>query len=50
MYVNALKFLYNITLKRPEVVKGISHPSGPRPSRSFLARKKFSGPLRPFGQ
>ena len=30
MYVNALKFLYNITLKRPEVVKGISHPKRPK--------------------
>ena len=30
MYVNALKFLYNITLKRPEEVKGISHPKRPK--------------------
>jgi integrase/recombinase XerD len=30
MYVNALKFLYNITLKRPEAVKGISHPKRPK--------------------
>lgn len=30
MYVNALKFLYNITLKRPEAVKEISHPKRPK--------------------
>lgn len=29
MYVNALKFLYNVTLKRPEVVEGLSHPKRP---------------------
>ena len=26
----ALKFLYNVTLKRPEAVKGISHPKRPK--------------------
>jgi integrase/recombinase XerD len=30
MYDNALKFLYNVTLKRPEAVKGISHPKRPK--------------------
>jgi len=30
MYVNAIKFLYNITLKRPEEVKGMSHPKRPK--------------------
>ena len=30
MYVNALKFLYNITLKRPEAVKEIPHPKRPK--------------------
>jgi integrase/recombinase XerD len=26
MYVNALKFLYNVTLKRPEAVQALAHP------------------------
>jgi integrase len=30
MYVNALKFLYNVTLKRPAVVEGLSHPKRPK--------------------
>jgi integrase/recombinase XerD len=29
-YVNALKFLYSVTLKRPEVVKDIPHPKRPK--------------------
>ena len=29
-YVNAIKFLYAVTLKRPEEVKGISHPKRPK--------------------
>lgn len=30
MYVNALKFLFTITLKRPEAVKNLSHPKRPK--------------------
>ena len=30
MYVKALKFLYAVTLKRPEVVKDIPHPKRPK--------------------
>ena len=30
MYVSALKFLYVVTLKRPEVVKDLSHPKRPK--------------------
>jgi integrase/recombinase XerD len=37
MYVCALKFLYNITLKRPEVVKGISHLKRPQTLPGILS-------------
>jgi integrase/recombinase XerD len=30
MYVNALKFLYIVTLKRPEAVNNLSHPKRPK--------------------
>lgn len=30
MYINALKFLYNITLKRPKAVQGLDHPKRPK--------------------
>ena len=30
MYVNALKFLYNVTLKRPEAVQALAHPKRPK--------------------
>ena len=30
MYVNALKFLYNVTRKRPEAVQGLAHPKRPK--------------------
>jgi integrase/recombinase XerD len=30
MYINALKLLYNFTLKRPEAIKGISFPKRPK--------------------
>lgn len=40
MYVNALKFLYNITLKRPEEVKEISHPKRPKTLPVILSPKE----------
>jgi integrase/recombinase XerD len=36
-YVNALKFLYNITLKQPEAVKAIPHPKRPQTLPVFLS-------------
>jgi len=41
MYVNALKFLYNITLKRPEVVKGIAHPKRPKTLPAILSPEEI---------
>jgi integrase/recombinase XerD len=37
MYVNALKFLYGVTLKRPEVVKDLSHPKRPKTLPDILS-------------
>lgn len=37
MYVNALKFLYAVTLKRPEVVKDLSHPKRPKTLPDILS-------------
>lgn len=40
MYVNALKFLYTVTLKRPEVVKDISHPKRPQTLPVILSQEE----------
>jgi site-specific recombinase XerD len=40
MYVNALKFLYNITLKRPEAVKEIPHPKRPKTLPVILSQEE----------
>ena len=37
MYVNALKFLYAVTLKRPEVVMDLSHPKRPKTLPDILS-------------
>ena len=49
MYVNALKFLYNITLKQPEVVKGISHPKRPNTLPVILSPEEVLR-LQPSGR
>lgn len=40
MYVNDLKFLYTVTLKRPEVVKDISHPKRPQTLPVILSQEE----------
>jgi site-specific recombinase XerD len=40
MYVKALKFLYTVTLKRPEVVKDISHPKRPQTLPVILSQEE----------
>jgi integrase/recombinase XerD len=39
-YVNALKFLYSVTLKRPEVVKDIPHPKRPKVLPVILSQEE----------
>jgi integrase/recombinase XerD len=39
-YVNALKFLYSVTLKRPEVVKDIPHPKRPQVLPVILSQQE----------
>jgi integrase/recombinase XerD len=46
MYVNALKFLYNVTLKRPEVVQDLAHPKRPKTLPVILSPEEV---LRIFG-
>jgi site-specific recombinase XerD len=46
MYVNALKFLYNVTLKRPEAVQGLAHPKRPKTLPVILSPEEV---LRIFG-
>jgi integrase/recombinase XerD len=40
IYVSALKFLYRITLKRPEVVENIPHPKRPKTLPDILSREE----------
>ena len=39
-YVNALKFLYSVTLKRPEEVKDIPHPKRPKVLPVILSQEE----------
>ncbi len=39
-YVNAIKFLYSVTLKRPEVVKNIPHPKRPKVLPVILSQEE----------
>ncbi|MGO9020358.1 MAG: site-specific tyrosine recombinase/integron integrase [Syntrophobacteraceae bacterium] len=39
-YVNAIKFLYSVTLKRPEVVKDIPHPKRPKVLPVILSQEE----------
>jgi site-specific recombinase XerD len=46
MYVNALKFMYNVTLKRPEAVQGLAYPKRPRTLPVILSPEEV---IRIFG-
>ena len=46
MYINALKFLYNVTLKRPKAVQGIAHPKRPKTLPVILSPEEM---LQIFG-
>lgn len=40
IYLSALKFLYRITLRRPEVVENIPHPKGPKTLPDVLSMEE----------
>jgi integrase/recombinase XerD len=46
MYVNALKFLYNVTLKRPEAVQALAYPKRPKTLPVILSPEEV---IRIFG-
>jgi site-specific recombinase XerD len=40
LYANALKFIYTVTLKRPEVVRDIPHPNRPKTFPVILSQEE----------